>query len=114
MNKDISYIHEKIRLRDWNSENMFIIVTMLLISYITFSKLSYISIYLFMAVLGLHCCVGFFLAAESGGYPLVAVASLVVEHGFWGLWASVVEVHGLRSRGPGALEFRLDSCDAWA
>ena len=54
------------------------------------------------------------LVAESGGYPLVAVASLVVEHGFWGLWASVVEVHGLRSRGPWALEFRLDSCDAWA
>ena len=74
-----------------------------------------------MAVLGLHCCVGFFLVAESRGYPLVgvsgflvAVASLVVEHGFWGLWASVVEVHGFRSRGPRALEFRLVSCDAWA
>ena len=40
-----------------------------------------------LAVLGLHCCVGFSLVAASGGYSLVvvrrllvAVASLVVEH----------------------------------
>ena len=44
--------------------------------------------YLFFAVLGLHCCAGFSLVATSGGYSLVvmhrfliAVASLVVEHG---------------------------------
>ena len=45
-------------------------------------------IYLFLAVLGLHCCVGFFLlVAASGGYSqvagcrlLFAMASLVAEH----------------------------------
>ena len=74
-----------------------------------------------MAVLGLHCCMGFFLVAESRGYSLVGVSgflvamtSFVVEHGYWGLWASVVEVYGLRSCGPPALEHRLDSCDARA
>ena len=42
---------------------------------------------LFLAVLGLHCCVGFSLVAVNGGYSLVAVhglltavASLVGEH----------------------------------
>ena len=45
-------------------------------------------IYLFLAVLGLHCCVGFSLIVASGGHSLatvhrllIAVASLVVEHG---------------------------------
>ena len=44
--------------------------------------------YLFMAALGLHCCVGFSLVAVSGDYSLVvvcrlvlAMASLVAEHG---------------------------------
>ena len=32
---------------------------------------------LFLAVLGLWCCVAFSLIAESKVYPLVAVASLV-------------------------------------
>ena len=43
---------------------------------------------LFLAVLGLHCCVGFSLVAASGGYSLNAVrglliaeASLVMERG---------------------------------
>ena len=46
-------------------------------------------IHLFMAVLGLHCCVGFSLVAARRNYSLVsvsrlltAVASLVVEHCF--------------------------------
>ena len=41
-----------------------------------------------MAVLGLHCCMGFFLVVESGRYslsalhrPLIVVASLVEKHG---------------------------------
>ena len=44
-------------------------------------------IYLFLAVLGLHCCAGFSLVAASGSCSLVAVgrhlivvASLVAEH----------------------------------
>ena len=36
--------------------------------------------YLFFAVLGLSCCMGFSLIVESRGYSLVAVASLIAEH----------------------------------
>ena len=39
---------------------------------------------LFLAVLSLRCCVGFFLVVASGGCSAVAVAS-VVEHGLWGM-----------------------------
>ena len=35
-----------------------------------------INFYLFLAVLGLHCCVGFSLVVASGGYSLVAVHGL--------------------------------------
>ena len=45
-------------------------------------------IYLFLAVLGLHCCRGFSLTVESGGY------SLVVAHRLLIVVASLVE-HGL-------------------
>ena len=44
-------------------------------------------IYLFLAVLGFHCCVGFSLVAMSKGYFLVVVCGLLiaaasrVEHG---------------------------------
>ena len=38
-----------------------------------------LSIYLFLAVLGLHCCMGFSLIAVHR--LLTAVASLVAEHG---------------------------------
>ena len=49
---------------------------------------NFLTIYLFLAVLDLHCCVGFSLAVVSGLYSLgaargllIAVASRVVEHG---------------------------------
>ena len=49
--------------------------------------LSILFIYLFLAVLGLHCYMSFSLVVETGGYSLVAVrqlltaaASLVAEH----------------------------------
>ena len=52
---------------------------------------------LFLAILGLCFCDRFFLVVASGSYSLVvvrglliAVASLVVEHGPWGTWTSVV------------------------
>ena len=35
----------------------------------------------FVAVLDLRCCVGFSLVVGSGGYPLVAVASLTADYG---------------------------------
>ena len=51
-------------------------------------------IYLFLTVLSLYHCTGFSLVADSRGYILVAerelllaVDSLVVEHGLWGTWA---------------------------
>ena len=53
-------------------------------------------------MLGLHCSAGFSLAGESCGYApvvklklLLAVVSLVAEHGLLGTWASVVVAHGL-------------------
>ena len=43
--------------------------------------------YVFLAVLGLHCCEGFSVVAASGGYSpvavyglLIVVPSLVAEH----------------------------------
>ena len=64
---------------------------------------------LFLAVLGLRCCEGFSLFVESGGHSLVAVhglltavASLVAELRLWGTRTSVVEAHGLSSRGSWA------------
>ena len=52
--------------------------------------------YLFLAVLDLRCCAGFSFIVSSRGYSLVmvhglliAVASLVVNHGLKSLWASV-------------------------
>ena len=45
---------------------------------------------------------------------LVAVGSLVAEHGPWGMWASVVVAHGLSSCSSQALEHWLGICGAWA
>ena len=60
-------------------------------------------LFIYLAVLGLPCSVGFSLVVVSGGYSLVVVhgllivvASLVAGHGLK-LWASVVAVHGLNN-----------------
>ena len=52
-----------------------------------------------MAVLGLCCCLSFSVAVVRGGYALgagrgllIAVVSLVADHGLLGTWASVVVV----------------------
>ena len=65
-----------------------------------------ISIYLFLAALGLCCCTGFSLAVLSkGGSPavgsgfLTAVASLAVERRRQGAQASAVTAPGLWSTG---------------
>ena len=57
---------------------------------------------MFLAVLSLPFCAAFSLVAASRGYSLaamhgllIAVASLVVGHGLYGVWASVVVVHSL-------------------
>ena len=62
------------------------------------------------------CCVGFPLVVVSGGSSLaavsgllVAVASLAVECGLWGVWASVVAALGLSSCGSQALGHSFNS-----
>ena len=45
---------------------------------------------------------------------LVAIASLVAEHGIHGARATVVVVHGLSSSGSQALEHKLNSCGTQA
>ena len=45
---------------------------------------------------------------------LIVVASVDVEHGLKGTWASVVAALGLSTHAFWALEYRLSSCDAWA
>ena len=64
--------------------------------YITYTTLFYIYIYklylffiLFLVVLSLHCCMGFSLDAENGGYPLAAAPRLLIA------MPSVVAEHGL-------------------
>ena len=71
-----------------------------------------------MAVLGLLCCGGFSLAVASVDHSLVAmhrlligVASLVVEHGLWGMWALVAATHGFSCCSSQTLEHWLSSCD---
>ena len=77
----------------------------------------FINIYLFLAVLGHGCCMGFSLVAESRGYSrvlhglLTVVASLAAE---LGLRASVAVARGLSSYSSQALEHRLDSCGSWS
>ena len=40
--------------------------------------LQFLFVYLFTALLGLHCCSGFSLFAANGGYSLVAVQGLLI------------------------------------
>ena len=41
---------------------------------------------------------------------LIGVASLVADHGLWGMWVSVVAACRFNSCGSQALEHRLNSC----
>ena len=52
-------------------------------------------LFIYLAMLGLHCCVGFSLVAVCRLF--IAVASLVAEHGLSGTWASVFLAGGLSS-----------------
>ena len=64
-------------------------------------------IYLFLAVLGLHCCEGFSLVAASRGNSLTVSPRLPLEaaslagHRLSGAQASVVAAHGLSIKVPG-------------
>ena len=67
-------------------------------------------------MLGLHCCAGFSLVAESGRYSLVVVCGLLtavnflVKYRFEGMQASAAAACGLSIGGSQALEHRLNSC----
>ena len=69
-----------------------------------------------LSVPGLHWYIGFSLVVVSRGCALVvhrlliAVASLVAEHGLKGVWPSVIAARGLSSCSSQALEHRLSSC----
>ena len=76
---------------------------------------------LFLAALGLRCCVQAFSSCGERGLLLVAmrglliaVASLCCGARALGARASVVAAHGLSSCGLRALERRLSSCGARA
>ena len=76
--------------------------------------LKYIFVYLLLSVLSIHCCADLSLVVVSGGYSpvvlhglLIAVASLVVERGLWGVRASFV-AHGLSSCSSWSLEHKLN------
>ena len=72
-------------------------------------------------MLGLRCSVWAFSACGEQGLIfvavqglLIAVTSLVMEHGALGARVSVVVARGLSSCGSWALECRLGSCSAQA
>ena len=63
---------------------------------------------LLLAVLGLHCCMGFSLAVVSRPCSSVTVRGLLLWN--MGSGASVAAACGLSSCGLQALEHRLNSC----
>ena len=71
-----------------------------------------------MSVSGLCCCAWAFSSCGEQGLLfvvrvlLIAVASLVVEHGLQHM-GLVAVARGLSSCGSWALECRLSSCGAW-
>ena len=78
-------------------------------------------IYLFLVVLGLHCCTRAFSSCGQRGplfvavrRLLIAVACLCCRAWALGTRASVVVACRLSSCGLRALEHRLSSCGAWA
>ena len=88
--------------------------TLFYISFVFFNV--FICLFIF-AALGLHCCTKAFSSCGELGLLFIAVcgllivvASLVVEHGLWDTWASVVVALRLSSCGSQALERRLSSC----
>ena len=75
---------------------------------------------LFLAALGLRCCVRAFSSCGEQGLLFVAVRGLLIAVASrcaaraLGAQASVVVARGLSSCGSWALECRLSSCGTWA
>ena len=87
----------------------------------SFYLFNFYSFIYFLAALGLCCCTRAFSSCGEQGLLfiavcglLIAVSSLVAEHGLQGTRASVVVAHGLSSCGLRGLERRLSSCGTWA
>ena len=81
----------------------------------------FVKINLFLAVLGLHCCLGSSLVSVSRGSSVVAMCrlliamdSLVAEHGPQGFRAAEVSAHALCRCGFPALEHKLSCCGVQA
>ena len=73
----------------------------------------YLFIYLFLAGLGLNCCLGFSLVAASRGYSSYGTwASHCRGFSFCG--AQGLGCVSFSSCSPRALEHRLNSCGTWA
>ena len=82
------------------------------ISFFLFFKIN-LFIYLFLAVLGLHCCTRLSLVGLVGAILCCSGFSCCRAQAL-GVQASVVVAHGLSSCGSWALECRLSSCGAGA
>ena len=65
--------------------------------------------YLFLALRGLHCCVGFSLVVASGIYSLVVVLGLLIAAA-----SLFAEACDFSSRGSWALGHWLNSCGSQA
>ena len=106
-----NYLHVK-NYRSRNTNEDAFVMHIIKGSFFFFNKFIYF-IYLFLAALGLHCCMRAFSSCSEQGLLLVVahgllteVASLVAEHrllvrGLQYLWhmGSVVVAHGLSSSG---------------
>ena len=86
-----------------------------------FFKETFKKIYIFLAVLGLHCCAQAFSSCSKQGLLfvvvrglLIAVACLCCGARALGTQASVFMARGLSSCGSRALQRRLSSCGAQA
>ena len=85
------------------------------------SYIYFLNLFLFLAVLGLRCCVWAFLQLQRAGATLRCSARASHCGGFTccgaralGAQASVAVARGISSCGSWALECRLSSCDARA
>ena len=107
--------------------NIFIIMKHIIVtidysfySYFWEASLIFLNMYLFLAVLGLHCFMGFSLvlanetSLSSGTHASHAGVSPVAEHRLQGVQAFVVVARGLSRCSSQALEHRLSNCGAQA
>ena len=83
------------------------------IDFFFFNNLRNNFIYLFLAVLGLCCCVGFPRVVAIRGYSLSCGAQAPHCSGFSCCRAQALGHRGFSSCGSWTLELGLSSCGAW-